>query len=319
MASGFGAQIATQLPAEAGSHRVTAHRVHGPVTVIVNERSGSAATRGQALEEAVARAGLDARIVRAHGEEIVAAARRAAAARDVLVAAGGDGTVSTLAGIAVEGNLTFGVLPLGTLNHFARDAGIPSDLDEAVAVVAAGHTRDLDVGDMNGRTFLNNTSLGLYPRLVWEREAERGRGRAKWTAFAIALARTWRRYPTINVRMTIDGAPLARRTPFVFVGNGKYHAEGLDVGRRDSLEGGMLSVYLAPGVDRFEFLTLPVRALFGRLSPTAGFESFTACEVAIDTRRRGLDVAVDGELTVVVPPVRCGSRPRALRTLVPGA
>lgn len=289
----------------------------GPVTVIVNELSGSAATRGPALDEALARAGLEAHIVRARGAEIAAAARRAAAARHVLVAAGGDGTVSTVAGIAVEEKLTFGVLALGTLNHFARDAGIPSDLHEAAGVIAAGHTRDLDVGELNGRTFLNNTSLGLYPRLVWEREAQRRRGRAKWTAFAIALVSTWRRYATIDVRMTIDGAPLVRRTSFVFVGNGKYQAEGLDLGRRDSLDGGMLSVYLAPGVDRFEFLMLPVRALLGRLSPAAGFESFTACEVAIEARRRHLDVAVDGELTAIVPPVRCAARPRALRTLVP--
>jgi diacylglycerol kinase family enzyme len=288
-----------------------------PVTVIVNELAGSTATRGQALDEALARAGLDAHIVRARGAEILAAARRAASDGHVLVAAGGDGTVSTVAGIAVEGNLTLGVLPLGTLNHFARDAGIPSDLNEAAAVISAGHTRDLDVGGVNGRTFLNNMSLGLYPRLVWEREAERSRGRAKWSAFAIALARTWRRYPTITLRMTVDGAPLTRRTPFVFVGNGKYHAQGLDLGRRDSLDGGMLSVYLAPGVDRLEFLTLPVRALLGRLSSTAGFESFSACEVAIDTRRPFLDVAVDGELTALVPPIRCASRPRALRTLVP--
>jgi diacylglycerol kinase family enzyme len=289
-----------------------------PITIVFNRSSGSARDKGAQLEDAIARAALPATVVRVDGSDVVAAAERAAAAGHILVAAGGDGTVSSIAAVAVNTASVFGVIPLGTLNHFARDAGIPTDVDRAIATVGAGHTRQLDVGDVNGVPFVNNTSLGLYPRLVWEREEERSRGRAKWTAFAIALVRTWRRYPTVHVRMIVDGVPLVRRTPFVFVGNGEYRAEGLGLGTRSSL-GGTLSIHSAPGVDRFEFAMLPIRALAGRLGPAAKFESFNACEITIDTRRAAVDLAVDGELRSATPPIRYTLRPRALTALVPEA
>jgi diacylglycerol kinase family enzyme len=287
------------------------------VTVVVNESSGAAASKGADLDEAIRRAALSARIVRVRAEEVAAAAAHAAAAGDVLVAAGGDGTVSTVASVAVKTGSIFGVIPLGTLNHFARDAGIPLDLDQAAAAIAAGRTMLLDVGDVNGVTFVNNTSLGLYPRLVWERELERSRGRGKWTAFAVALLRTWRSYPMVDVRMRVDGVPLSRRTPFVFIGNGEYRAVGLGIGTRASLNSGSLSAYFAPDVDRTEFLSLPLRALTGRILHDVNFEAFTACEIAIERTVSTLDIAVDGELKSIAPPLRCTIRSRALRTIVP--
>jgi diacylglycerol kinase family enzyme len=153
---------------------------------------------------------------------------------------------------------------------------------------------------------------------VWEREEQRGRGRAKWTAFAIALVRTWGRYPTVHVRMTVDGVPLVRRTPFVFVGNGEYRAEGLGLGTRASL-GGTLSIYSAPGIDRFELAMLPIQALAGRLGPEVKFEAVNACDITIDTRRAAVDLAVDGELRSVAAPLRYTLRRRALTALVPEA
>ena len=289
-----------------------------PVAIIVNELSGSAESSGKALDDAVRGAGLDARFLRARGAEIVGAAERAAADGYTLVAAGGDGTVSTVASVAVRTHSTFGVIPLGTLNHVARDAGIPVNPAKAAAVVAAGHTRELDVGTMNDQTFVNNLSLGLYPRLVWERQREQNRGRRKWTAFAIALARTWQRYPTVSVSLEVDGVTLRRRTPFVFIGNGEYKAEGLGLGRRSAIADGKLSIYLAPGVGRFELLELPIRAIAGRLAADVKFEVFHACEVAIENLDPIFGVALDGELkTGVRSPLHCKVLPHALRTIVP--
>lgn len=235
------------------------------------------------------------------------------------IAAGGDGTVSTVASVAVKAGATFGVVPLGTLNHFARDAGIPMDLRAAAAVIAAGHTRGLDAGEVNGLTFVNNASLGIYPRLLWERQLEERRGRGKWTAFAIGVARTWRRYRVITVRMTVDGVPLVRRTPFVFVGNGDYHAEGLELGRRSSLTSGRLSVFVAPECGRFEVLALPFLALARRLPADGRFGAFSPTQLAIEPDRQRVSVALDGELRLASPPLRFAIRPRALRTLLPEA
>ena len=287
-----------------------------PVTIIVNEASGSAVEKLGELDAALSRAGVDARVLRVRGPQIIEKATEAALAGSVLVAAGGDGTVSSVASVAVRTGVTFGVIPLGTLNHFARDCGIPLDIDQAVAVVAAGHTRTIPVGQVNGTTFVNNASLGIYPQLVWERQMEQRRGRGKWTAFAIALVRTWQRYPTVTVRVSVEGVAFVRRTPFVFVGNGDYVAEGLALGTRQSLPTGQLSIYLAPGASRFEMLALPFRALAGRLTPDVKFESLAASEVSIETARRRVDLAIDGELTAVSPPIRCAIHDRMLRVLV---
>jgi diacylglycerol kinase family enzyme len=284
--------------------------------VIVNRSSGKGAGRDvSALEDALTRAGLDARIVVVRGSDITAEAERAAA-DGVIVAAGGDGTVAAVAGVAVRTGATLGVLPLGTFNHFARDVGVPLDAAEAASVIRQGKTRTVDVGELNDRVFINNASLGMYPRLVWERRAEQRRGRAKWAAFAIALARTWWSYRTLSVRLLLDGAPLVRRSPFVFIGNGEYEAEGIDLGARPSLQSGQLSVYVAPECGRVELLALPVRALAGRLSPDTKFEAFTAREITIEPSRRRVGLALDGEIAVAHPPLRCRILPGALRVLV---
>jgi diacylglycerol kinase family enzyme len=243
-------------------------------------------------------------------------AARAAARGDILIAAGGDGTVSAVAGVAVKAGVTFGVIPCGTLNHFARDAGIPLDRDKAIAAIAAGFVRRLDVAVVNGRTFVNNASLGLYPRLVWERIAEQKGGRRKWTAFAIGVFRTWRRYRTLTVRMTVDGRDYLRRTPFVFVGNGQYRLTGRQIGERPSLDKGVLSLYVAPEAGRFELIALALRAVAGRITPDVKLEAFLAREATIEPARHRVSIALDGELLVIQPPLRYLIRPGALRTIV---
>jgi diacylglycerol kinase family enzyme len=240
-----------------------------------------------------------------------------AAADGVIVAAGGDGTVSAVADVAVRTGATLGVLPLGTFNHFARDTGIPLDLTEAASIIRQGTIRTVDAGELNGRIFVNNASLGIYPRLVWERRAEQRRGRDKWSAFSIALAKTWWSYRTLTMRMVLDGVPLVRRSPFLFIGNGEYHVEGIDLGARPSLEAGRLSAYVAPECGRAELLAMPLRALAGRLSAGATFEAFTAREITVEPSHSRIGLALDGEIVVAQPPLHCRIRARALRVLAP--
>ena len=286
------------------------------VAVIVNQKAGSAAGEAQrAVEDACARAKLDARIVAVTGPAIQKAAETAAAAGETLVAAGGDGTVSTVAAVAVKTGATFGVIPLGTLNHFAKDAGIPLDVDAAVAAIADGRLVTLDTGALNARTFVNNASIGFYARIVRERQLEQRRGHRKWIAFAIGLVRAWRDYRQITVRMTVDGKVLVRRTPFIFVGNGEYVDEGPSLGRRASLATGHLWIALAPECSRSEMLLLILRAIAGRVTPDVKLEEFRAVEVTIEPDTRSAGLAMDGELVPTAPPFACESRPGTLRTL----
>jgi diacylglycerol kinase family enzyme len=214
----------------------------------------------------------------------------------------------------------FGVLPLGTLNHFAKDLGIPLDLDEAVRNLAGGVPRKVDVGEVNGRIFLNNSSLGLYPDIVRDREKQQRRlGRGKWPAALWATLAALRRYPFLSMRLTVRGETLARRTPFVFIGNNRYTMQGLAIGERDRLDDGLLSLYVAQHPTRLGLLRFAFDALRGKLGSERDFDVLEAAGFEIDTHRARLHVATDGEVTLMNPPLRYRVRPGALTVLVPAA
>jgi len=290
------------------------------ISVIINERSGAARNPevGVQVQSLFAKHGLPVRLERVRDPgDLPARARQAASRGDVLVAAGGDGTVSAVAGVAVETHATMGVLPMGTLNHFAKDLGLPIDLEQATATIAAGQTRDVDVGEVNGRVFVNNSSVGLYPRMVWERNVEQRRGRAKWPAFAIAMLRTWRDYRTITAHLVVEGKAAVVRTPFIFVGNNHYIAEGLQMGGRSRLDEGRLSIYLAPECGRFEILSLPARALMHRLGSGPLFVESQAETLTVDVPSRRVSVSLDGEVVLTTSPLEYRIHARALKAIVP--
>ncbi len=292
------------------------------MAVIINAGAGPgyAMAWRETLAVRLASHGLDAEVTLAADANHVMEAARAALAGGarVVVAGGGDGTVNAVASVVLDSGAVFGVLPMGTLNHFARDLRIPSQLDASIANLAAGHVAHVDVGEVNGRVFLNNSSLGLYPDIVRDRQRQQRRlGRGKWTAFGWAALAALRRYPFLSVRLTLGEAGHARRTPFVFIGNNEYRMQGFNIGERTRIDGGMLSVYVAQRPTRFGLLKLALRALLGRLRQSREFDVFQARELAIDTHHRRLRVATDGEVTVMAPPLRYRIRPAALPVIVP--
>jgi diacylglycerol kinase family enzyme len=289
------------------------------ISVIINERSGTAGNpdAGAKIQSLFTKSGLAVRLERVRDPgDLPARARQAASRGDVLVAAGGDGTVSAIAGVAVDTNAIMGILPMGTLNHFAKDLGVPLDLEHAVETITRGHARGVDVGEVNGRIFVNNSNVGLYPRMVWERDEAQRRGRNKWMAFAIAMLRTWRSYRTITAHLIAGGKAAVVHTPFIFVGNNHYMAEGFQLGGRSRLDDGQLSIYMAPECGRFEILSLPMRALMRRLSSGAPFVEFEATTVALDVQPGRVSVALDGEVAVMTSPLEYRIRRRALKVLV---
>ena len=235
-----------------------------------------------------------------------------------VVIGGGDGTLSAAAAKLVGTDVALGILPLGTLNHFAKDLRIPLDLDAAVQTIASGHTVKVDVGSVNDRCFLNNSSLGLYPEVVADREALRQRlGQTKWRAFASAAVTVFRRYPWLNVRIDIEGVEWRRRTPFVFVGNNRYQMEGFGIGQRAQMDAGVISLYIANGTNRVGLLRLALRALFNRLRQSKDFDMTTARSFEVETRHEQLRVANDGELLWMRTPLQYRVLPSALKVIVP--
>jgi YegS/Rv2252/BmrU family lipid kinase len=293
------------------------------ITALLNARSGTGhdAALGETVRELLSRDGAE---VEVHAIEDGTSIERAIAAAksarpDVLVAGGGDGTVSAVAAALIDSDIVLGVLPLGTLNHFAKDLGVPLVLEEAAQVIVAGRTRRIDVGEVNGRVFVNNSSLGLYPEIVHDRERQQRRlGRGKWPALAWASWAALRRYAFLHVGLRIDGSERSLRTPFVFVGNNEYQMEGFSIGGRSGkLDDGLLSIYLAHRPGRLRLLALALRALVGRLSQARDFETLHATDFVIESRHRQLRVATDGESTRMPTPLRYRIRPASLQVAVP--
>lgn len=258
-------------------------------------------------------------VVAEGGQAIQQAIQRALATGcEAIVAGGGDGSLNAVASKLINRPVDFGVLPLGTLNHFAKDVGIPLDPLVALQSIAAGHVSAVDVGEVNGTIFLNNSSIGLYVDLVRDRDRQQLRlGRGKWAAFAWALVGALRRYPFLDVELDVDGIAHAHHTPFVFVGNNAYEVEGLRIGHRAGLRGGVLSAYVTERAGRWRLFELGLQALVGRIRQERDFRTFVGSRLRIQTRHRALRVAIDGELMQMQTPLQYRIVPRALRVIVP--
>jgi len=287
------------------------------MAVLLNPSSTSSVS-GERVSQVMRDHGVEATVI-SDVTDIASEARRLVQSGfRTLVAAGGDGTVNAVASAIVDTDVVLGVLPLGGLNHFARDLRLPPDLAGAARVLATGAARTVDVAEVNGRIFLNNSGLGLYPALVRQREKRRRHGHSKWVAFFQAAVATLRRFPFLDVKLLAQEHAFERRTPFVFVGNNVYRMEGIHLGLRDSLSRGELFLGVAQyRMGRWGLARLAVRALAGRIRTERDFDTLCTKEVLISSRHRLLPVSFDGEIAVLTTPLRYRTRPGALRVIAP--
>jgi diacylglycerol kinase family enzyme len=243
--------------------------------LFVNPRSGSADALADVRREAERR-----------GIEIRDLAELDASGADILGVAGGDGSLASVAALALERDLPFVVVPLGTRNHFARDLGI--DPDDPVAALDAfdAPERRVDVGRVNGRLFLNNVSLGAYAAAVHQE----GRGSLR------AVARWVLRFRRSPLRVGLDGEE--RKVLVLLVGNNEYDGRG----SRDRLDGGALSAY-----------SLEHGRLLGLRREIA-----TRTSLVVHARVPRVRAAIDGEPAELEAPLRFELEPRALRVRIAG-
>ena len=222
------------------------------VMVILNQAAGTLAGSATHDEPERIRAGFEAAGVEAdvrtvEGAKLEETARSAQGEGfDAVIAGGGDGTLNTIANALAGGPVAFGVLPLGTHNHFAKELNVPLDLDAAVAALARGTTADLDVGDVNGRVFLNFSGLGLHPMVVKHRDAQRDvLGRKKFFAMFVAVFSVLRRLPVLRVRLWYGDTMVRRVTPSVIVCNNAHQMKVFGLENVSYSDRGVLNVYLA--------------------------------------------------------------------------
>jgi diacylglycerol kinase family enzyme len=294
------------------------------VRVIVNRHGGTLRAGGEDAKErihaAFAKAGVDADVRMTDPEDIFDALGEAARAKglDAVVAGGGDGTLSCAAGHLADGKRPLGILPLGTLNHLARDAGIPAGLDEAAATIAAGHVEAIDLAEVNGRVFVNNSSVGLYPDMVRLREVEQGRfGRTKRRAMLSAGLASLRSFRRLRLWISAEGLEAPVRTPLLFVGNNRYQVNLFALGQREALDQGELCLYAVRARSRAHLFWAGIRGIFGKLDQQRDFVTAYVKEAEVSAAREALTIAVDGETVRMELPLRYRIRPRALKLIVP--
>lgn len=246
-----------------------------------------------------------------------ARARVAARELDAIVASGGDGTIRTIADVLADSGVPLGVIPGGTFNHFAKDLRIPLDADEAIAVISAGYLRSVDAGQVNEYVFINNSSIGIYPYLVVERERRRTRGLPKLVAMSWAILQAVRNFPIRRLSVTAEGWTERLRSPCIFVGNNEYTISGFQAGTRDNLDKGKLSLLMARHQSLAELSLLALRSILGILNQSSDLRLTSLSTLTVTSRRRQLLVAFDGEVEPMNTPLHYKIRPNALRVFAP--
>ncbi len=291
-----------------------------PVIVNATAGAGHAESDFENMREMFRVAGARAQILPARsGAELQELARIAMKdAPRVLVVAGGDGTVSAVAEATRGTPTALGILPMGTLNHVAKDLGLPLEIGEAVKVAVAGRAVAIDVGEVNGVAFLNNSSIGLYPDIVRDRMRQQRRfGRSKWHAMLWAILAALRRSPLMRMRLELDGKEHECCAPFVFVGNNVYEMEGFGIGKRAHMDAGELSVYTTHRSSTADLFVLALRALFRRLRQAEDFSAATARSLRVELPRKRVMVSIDGEVRPMDTPLEYRILPRSLLIMAP--
>ncbi|SPB13031.1 diacylglycerol kinase [Caballeronia novacaledonica] len=301
-----------------------------PFLIVMNAGSGrrqADATRA-VLERELGAAGrrFELRVVD-DPRRLVGVARETAAAAcaqdGVLVGAGGDGTLCTVAHAAHDAGCPFAVLPRGTFNYFSRDHGIPADLDQSTQLLLDARAYPVQVGFVNGRMFLVNASLGLYPRLLEDREIyKRQFGRSRLVALWSALFTLLK--PHRHLRLHIDhddGSTTDIRSSTLFVGNNRLQME--QIGMPDearALEQGLLVAIAPRPVGRLMHLWLSLHGAAGRLSDSDHVVSFTFERITVmhpSKRRRPVKIATDGEIAKLKMPLEFHVSDKPLLLLKP--
>lgn len=239
---------------------------------------------------------------------------------DAVVIAGGDGTVNAAAAAAVDTDIVLSVLPLGTFNHFAGDLGIAGDLRSAATAIVNGEVRSVDVGEVNGEVFVNNSVIGVYPTMVAARDRiQDDKGWGKLRAVPVAAVKVLRDLPLHRLDLDGSGGYSRRRvrTPFVFVGNGIYDNAKGGTMARSTIEDGVLGVSVARVVTRWGLVRAAVGTLFRGAGQARDLDHVSLEELTIRSRTRHLRVARDGEVQTMKLPLRYTCRPLALKVLAP--
>ena len=236
----------------------------------------------------------------------------------VIIAGGGDGTIRAVAEAVAGTGAAMGILPVGTFNHFARDLKVPLDLEAAARLIPTLQPRPVDVAEVNGRIFVNNSIVGLYPIYRFFKDAEERKGRHGFFATLKAAYAVLRRNPFFTLKFDVDGRAIVRRTPYVLIANNRHAMEGYHLGTRESLDEGRVWLYIMRRQGRFGLVRLALKLILGRFRAEDDMEVIPAERVRIESARPTITVALDGEIVELDAPLQYRSIASGLNVLAPG-
>ncbi|MFY1912208.1 diacylglycerol/lipid kinase family protein [Achromobacter xylosoxidans] len=300
---------------------------HEPLFIVLN--TGSGRGDAQALQDIIRRvldeAGRRFQLMPVDDpSRLVATAREAVAlareAGGIVVAAGGDGTLNAVAGQVLGQGVPFGILPQGTFNYFGRRYGISQDTEAALRGLLGGELRPVQVGLLNGRLFLVNASLGLYPQLLEDREAYKQRfGRSRLVALWSGLVTLMRAPRQLSLRLDYEGRVRDLRSPTLVVGNNRLQLEHIGIDPAELDRGHLVAMAVRP-VGTLALYGLLLRGLFSRLGEAEHVVSFAFDRLMVSIRgRRRVKVAMDGEISWMDTPLEFKVSDTPLPLVVPVA
>lgn len=293
------------------------------ICVILNEQSGDhpdKQSRRQTLTELFEQNGLEAELIGLTPETPILETARKAAGNgcEIIVAAGGDGTIGAVAAAAHEAGVPMGVIPQGTFNYFARGLDIPEEPEGAVRILATGRLREISLGEVNGEVFLNNASLGIYPLILRTREGVYQRwGRSRVAAYwSVVLALAGFRKP-LRMKVEVDGKTTEIRTPLAFVANSAYQLDQFNLDGGEAIRNGDFVLFTSKGTSRWDLVRASLRLAMGKAQKGEEFGLVTGRDITLHTGRPRALVARDGEKELMETPIRFRRRPVPLRVMVP--
>lgn len=293
------------------------------VAVIINESSGGSKGSNplEPVNAAFAKVGMTADIhVLSKSNPVDSMIRELAGRGDTtVVAGGGDGTISSVANAILGGNskMKLALLPLGTLNHFTKDLRIPQEIEKAAHIIKEGYSKPVDVCEINGHYFINNSAIGVYPMVVLDREAQERKGGSKWPSLFGASLRALKKFDCMKVSVEMEGRRSQKETPLIFIGNDRYIMEGTEIGTRKRLDEGILTVLVTKKSSRLHLITDALLAFFGGMREAKNLDLSHVRELTITLNKPETNVSLDGEVKKLKSPLVYRSVPNAIEVIVP--
>lgn len=241
-----------------------------------------------------------------------------AAGLRTFIAAGGDGTIHFVAQGLVGTDGILGVLPVGSVNHLARDLQVPiDDWRAAFEIALRGEVRQIDVGRVNGRYFINSLMLGIYPTISEYRERFRSMNN-RWRAYFKAIRLALHHFPHVTLVVELDGRVETFRTQLFVVAVNAYDLSqpGM-VSPKTHFNDGRVSMYSLSFMSRLQFIRATAKYFRGKVADIPGFRSTRTTQMRVDTGKRRLRVSIDGELVEMETPLQIACVPSALLVRAP--